>query len=53
MCKLSILRKICKIENIDLKRSPFMNFGNGDRNKQLDSLILEMAPKISRFLKRV
>lgn len=40
----NLLKKICSYDGVDFKRSPYIVFGNGNINKQLDELILDNAP---------
>lgn len=48
----NLLRKVYKKSYVSYQRTPYIIFGNGNRDKQLDNLVLELAPvKCSYFIK--
>jgi len=49
----NLLKKVYKKDDVDYQRSPYIVFGEGNRNKQIDELILEHAPILTTDLSKI
>lgn len=49
----NLLKKVYKKDDVDYQRSPYIVFGKGDRDKQIDKLILEHAPILTTDLSKI